>query len=113
MDGQRELLDRLLTQTWWRHGGQPGSTGAGAHSPLDVEVAAIRLVRDWGRTFRLRDDAMNLSMARRQMLLGRLPHRIKHLPGLFLTGSWTHPGQWISFCSVSGVLTADEALAPA
>jgi phytoene dehydrogenase-like protein len=97
-DGQRELLDRYVAETWWRDGID------------EVEVVHRRLVGDWGRTFRLRSDAMNLVMARRQMLLGRLPHRIKHLPGLYLTGSWTHPGQWISFCSVSGVLAADQAL---
>jgi len=97
-DGQRELLERYVGESWWR-------------SDVDgVEVVETRTIGDWGETFRLRNDAMNLVMARRQMLLGRLPYRIKHLPGLFLTGSWTHPGQWISFCSVSGVLAADQAL---
>ena len=97
-DGQRRLLDRLVAAPWWR-------------SDVDqVEVVGTRLVSDWGREFRLRDDAMNLIMARRQLLLGRLPHRIRHIPGLFLAGSWTHPGQWISFCAVSGVLAADQAL---
>ena len=97
--GQRALLDRLVDASWWRAGID------------DVEIAATRLVSDWGREFRLRDDAMNLIMARRQLLLGRLPHRIAHMPGLYLAGSWTHPGQWISFCSVSGVLAADQAIA--
>lgn len=99
--GQRNLLNTMVQDSWWQAG------------ISDVDVVATRLVGDWGRTFRLRDDAMNLVMARRQMLLGRLPHKVKHVPGLFLTGSWTHPGQWISFCSVSGVLAADAALATA
>lgn len=100
-EGQRALLDEYLSERWWRD-----PTGS---DEVEVEVAATRLVADWGRTFRLRDDAMNLTMTRRQMLLGRLPHRIDHLVGLYLTGSWTHPGQWISFCAVSGVLAADLA----
>jgi len=96
--GQRALLDEMVGADWWRGG-------------IDsIEISATRLVPDWGREFSLRDDAMNQIMARRQLLLGRLPHRINHLPGLFLAGSWTHPGQWISFCSVSGVLAADAAL---
>jgi len=99
--GQRALLEAYLGERWWRDTGGSGE--------IEVEVAATRLVADWGTTFRLRDDAMNLVMTRRQMLLGRLPHRINHVAGLYLTGSWTHPGQWISFCSVSGVLAADLA----
>lgn len=97
-NGQRELLDQMVEASWWRD----GIDGA--------EVVHTRLVSDWGSEFRLRDDAMNLVMARRQLLLGRLPHRIAHMPGLYLAGSWTHPGQWISFCSVSGVLAADRAM---
>ncbi len=96
--GQRDLLSRLIEKSWWQEGID------------DVEVVATRLVSDWGKEFRLRDDAMNLIMARRQLLLGRLPHRIAHISGLYLAGSWTHPGQWISFCSVSGVLAADAAM---
>ena len=96
--GQAALLERLVEQTWWRDGVD------------DVQIVGRRLVSDWGREFRLRDDAINLVMARRQLLLGRLPHRIAHMPGLYLAGSWTHPGQWISFCSVSGVLAADRAM---
>jgi len=98
-DGQQRLLDQMIDATWWQD------------EVTNVEVVGTRLVGDWGREFRLRDDAMNLIMARRQLLRGRLPHCIKHIPGLFLAGSWTHPGQWISFCSVSGVLAADQALA--
>ena len=28
--------------------------------------------------------------------------------GLYLAGSATHPGQWVSFCAISGVLAADR-----
>ena len=30
--------------------------------------------------------------------------------GLWLCGSATHPGQWVSFCAISGVLAADKLL---
>lgn len=100
--GQRDLLNAMVEdRSWWGEGIE------------DARVVGTRLVSDWGREFRLRDDAMNLVMARRQLLLGRLPHRIAHVRGLYLAGSWTHPGQWISFCSVSGVLSADQAMADA
>jgi phytoene dehydrogenase-like protein len=41
------------------------------------------------------------------MRKGRLPHRSPHVKGLYLAGSATHPGQWVSFCAISGVLAAD------
>ena len=105
-DGQRRLLDAYLAERWWRR----TTAGNGSEvGELDVEVATTRIVDDWAGTFRLRDNAMNLAMARRAMLQGRLPHRVAATPGLFLTGSWTHPGQWVSFCAVSGVLAADAA----
>ena len=27
---------------------------------------------------------------------------------LYLAGSSTHPGQWVSFCAISGILAADR-----
>ena len=29
---------------------------------------------------------------------------------LYLAGSSTHPGQWVSFCAISGILAADRVL---
>ena len=104
--GQRDQLDRYVAERWWRC----QSPGFRRADELEVELVATRTIDEWSRTFRLRDDAMNLAMARRQMLEGRLPHTVAAVPGLHLTGSWTHPGQWISFCAVSGVLAADAAM---
>jgi phytoene dehydrogenase-like protein len=44
------------------------------------------------------------------MRAGRLPHRCPFLRGLYLTGSATHPGQWVSFCAISGVLAANALI---
>jgi phytoene dehydrogenase-like protein len=50
---------------------------------------------------------MNPVMTAKFMLEGRLAHRSPDLGGLYLAGSATHPGQWVSFCAISGVLAAD------
>ena len=52
-------------------------------------------------------DAMNPVMTARLMRAGRLAHRSPFVRGLYLCGSATHPGQWLSFCAISGVLAAD------
>jgi phytoene dehydrogenase-like protein len=93
--GQEERLDSLLEETWWRDG-------------LDgVKVVARRVPATWGSEFRLHRDAMNPVMTARLMRKGRLAHRSPFARGLYLCGSATHPGQWVSFCAVSGVLAAD------
>jgi phytoene dehydrogenase-like protein len=97
-DGQRERLDRLLAEGWWRE-------------PIDgAEVVATRTPAVWGREFRLHRDAMNPVMTARLTRAGRLAHRSPHARGLYLAGSATHPGQWISFCAISGILAANLLL---
>lgn len=49
---------------------------------------------------------MNPVMTAQFMREGRLAHRSPHCRGLYLAGSATHPGQWVSFCAVSGILAA-------
>ena len=44
------------------------------------------------------------------MRAGRLAHRSPWIRNFYLTGSSTHPGQWVSFCAVSGILTANQLL---
>ena len=85
----------MLASQWWREGLQ------------DIEVVASRTVRQWGREMRLYQDSMNPSMTREMMLRGRIAHRSPWFRGLYLAGSSTHPGQWVSFCAISGVLAAD------
>jgi phytoene dehydrogenase-like protein len=89
------MLDRILAEPWWRAG-------------LDeVRVLGRRLPADWGAEFRLHRDSMNPVMTARLMRRGRIPHRSPWVRGLYLCGSSTHPGQWVSFCAISGVLAAD------
>jgi 1-hydroxycarotenoid 3,4-desaturase len=97
-EGQRRYLDALVAEPWWREG-------------LEVEVRHRRVPADWGREFRLHEDAMNPVMTARAMRAGRLPHRSPWIRGLYLAGAATHPGQWVSFAAVSGIHAADTLLA--
>jgi phytoene dehydrogenase-like protein len=92
---QEEALQRMLDDPWWREGLR------------DVKVVHKRTVRAWGRDMHLYRDSMNPAMTRRMMLRGRLPHRSPWVKGLYLAGASTHPGQWVSFCAISGILAAD------
>jgi phytoene dehydrogenase-like protein len=95
-DGQRRFLDSLLEQRWWREG-------------LDeVRVLDARIPSEWGSRHHLFEDSMNPVMTASFMRAGRLAHRSPYVRGLYLAGSSTHPGQWISFCAISGVLAADD-----
>lgn len=97
--GQIALLDQTLDEPWVRE----------AVGPFR-EVARL-VPASWGRRHVLHRDSMNPVMTAQFMRQGRLPHRVKTPRGLFLVGSSTHPGQWVSFCLVSGVLGARETLA--
>jgi phytoene dehydrogenase-like protein len=97
--GQRDYLDRLLAETWWRE-------AVGDYEVLDKRTPAI-----WGARYHLYRDSMNPVMTARLMRAGRLAHRSPSVRGLYLAGSATHPGQWVSFCAVSGILAAEEVRA--
>jgi phytoene dehydrogenase-like protein len=94
-DGQAKELKRLLDRDWWKDG------------LSDVELVASRTARQWGRDMNLYRDSMNPAMNRSLLLRGRLRHRSPWIRGLYLAGASTHPGQWVSFCAISGVLAAD------
>lgn len=94
--GQRAYLERLLAEGWWRE------------QVEEVRVLETRLPGDWGRQFHLYRDSMNPVMTAAFMRAGRLAHRSPHVHGLYLAGSSTHPGQWVSFCAISGILAADR-----
>ncbi len=94
--GQNELLDAVLADPWVARRVGP------------FEELARLVPATWGRRHVLHRDSMNPVMTARFMRQGRLPHRIASPDGLFLVGSSTHPGQWVSFCLISGVLGADE-----
>jgi diapolycopene oxygenase len=94
--GQREFLQRLLEESWWR-----SAVG-------EVRVLATRIPAEWGVDYHLYRNSMNPVMTARFMRQGRLAHRSPHVLGLYLAGSATHPGQWVSFCAISGILAADR-----
>jgi phytoene desaturase len=93
---QSEFLQRIVEEPWWR-----------AHVG-EARVLATRIPAQWGREFHLYRESMNPVMTARFMRRGRLAHRSPHVAGLYLAGSATHPGQWVSFSAVSGVLAADR-----
>ncbi len=95
--GQTELLNRILAEDWWQE-------GVG-----DLHVLDTRVPKSWGRRYHLYRDSMNPVMTARFMRQGRLPHASPVADNLFLAGSSTHPGQWVSFCAISGVLAARAA----
>lgn len=96
--GQAERLEHLLAEPWWRKG------------LVDVAIRHKKLPVDWGRTHHLWRDAMNPVMTAAFMRRGRLAHRSTAADNLHLVGSATHPGQWVSFCAISGVIAAEDAL---
>ncbi len=98
--GQHQLLDAILQEPWVRQ-------AVGPFRELARLVPAT-----WGQRHALYRDSMNPVMTAAFMRQGRLPHRLNHPKGLFLVGSSTHPGQWVSFCLISGLLGAHEALRP-
>src|SRR5205085_6279550 len=93
--GQHDYLDRLLAEEWWRKGFS------------EVRVLAKRCPAQWRSEYNLYADSMNPVMTARFMRQGRVAHRSPYLHGLYLAGSSTHPGQWVSFCAMSGILAAD------
>jgi phytoene dehydrogenase-like protein len=95
-EGQRAYLDEVLAETWWRE-------HVGEH-----RVLATRIPAEWGAQYHLYADSMNPVMTAKFMRAGRLAHRSPHVRGLYLAGSSTHPGQWVSFCAISGILAADR-----
>lgn len=94
-EGQNAFADQLLEETWWRE------------EVKNFRVLGRLVPVSWGERFALFGDSMNPAMTSRFMLQRRLPHKSPHLRGLYLAGSSTHPGQWVSFCAISGILAAE------
>jgi phytoene desaturase len=93
--GQAEYLEELLQEKWWQEGID------------EYRVLARRTPVEWSTEYSLARDSMNPVMTAKFMREGRLAHRSPDIRGLYLAGSATHPGQWVSFCAISGVLAAD------
>ncbi len=96
--GQREYVERILAEPWWRE------------AVREFRVLATRIPAEWGAEYHLYRNSMNPVMTAQFMRAGRLSHRSRDVPGLYLAGSATHPGQWVSFCAISGILAADQLL---
>jgi phytoene desaturase len=95
---QRAYLDRLLAETWWQEG------------LSEFRVLATRVPSEWGAQYNLFRNSMNPVMTAGFMRAGRLAHKSPYARGLYLAGSSTHPGQWVSFCAISGILAANDLL---
>ncbi len=93
--GQSSYLDRLLAEQWWREDFR------------DIRVLGKRIPHQWGSEYNLYANSMNPVMTARFMRQGRIAHRSPYVRGLYLAGSSTHPGQWVSFCMISGILAAE------
>lgn len=94
-DETLQHLQHLSTQSWWQQG-------------LDkIKIRGTRTPACFGSAATLYQDSMNPVMTQSFMRRGRIPHRIPEIEGLFLAGSATHPGQWVTFCAISGVLAAE------
>ena len=96
--GQRAYLDRVLSEDWWKAG------------LSDITVLGTRIPLEWGKRHLLYKDSMNPVMTAAYMRRGRLPNRSPIADNLYLAGSANHPGQWVSFCAISGLLAADAVL---
>jgi phytoene desaturase len=95
VEEQRKYLAGVLDEEWWKE------------YVSEYRVVTTRVPAEWGAQYHLYRDSMNPLMTAKFMRAGRLSHRSPHVRGLYLAGSSTHPGQWVSFCAVSGVLAAD------
>ncbi len=95
---QRQYLEKILSENWWK-------PEAG-----EVRVLATQVPADWNSRFHLYRSSMNPVMTAKFMRAGRMPHRSPYFKGLYFAGSSTHPGQWVSFCAISGVLAAKSVL---
>lgn len=98
VEEQRSYLDRLLAESWWREGID------------EYRVLATRVPAEWGAQYNLYKNSMNPVMTAGFMRAGRIAHKSPYARRLYLAGSSTHPGQWVSFCAISGILAADAML---
>jgi phytoene dehydrogenase-like protein len=97
--GQDRLLDAILDEPWWK-----------TFAP-EARVVGRRIPTSWGTEHHLHRESMNPVMTARFMRKGRIAHESPQAERLFLAGSATHPGQWVSFAAISGILAADRLLA--
>lgn len=98
-EGQTDYLNTVIGEDWWRAG------------TSNIETLGTRIPLEWGRRHHLYRDSMNPVMTAKYMRRGRLPHSPSLASNLHLAGSATHPGQWVSFAAISGILAANAITA--
>lgn len=92
---QVKLLDDIINSMWWKEDIE------------DFKVLYKRTSNDWGKKYNLYKNSMNPVMTASFMRKGRMPHKSKYMDNLYFCGSSTHPGQWVSFAAISGILSSD------
>jgi len=92
------IVEQVLAESWWKEG------------ITNYEVLGYNTPSSWGKKFLLYEESMNPVMTAKFMRMGRMKHKSPHFKGLYFCGSSTHPGQWVSFCAISGILTANQLL---
>ena len=91
----QNFCERLLSEDWWQS------------TSMSWKLLDARTPQRWGSEFSLYQNSMNPVMTGSSFRSGRLAHKSPWIQGLYLAGSSTSPGQWISFCGISGILAAD------
>ena len=91
----QKFIEKLLSEKWWQPAG------------LTWKLLDVRTPEKWGSDFFLYENSMNPVMTASSFRSGRLAHKSPWVEGLYLAGSSTSPGQWVSFCGISGILAAD------
>ena len=93
-----KIIQKVLNESWWKDG------------ITDYKVLSYNTPNSWSEKFTLYKKSMNPVMTSEFMRQGRIKHKSPYFKGLYFTGSSTHPGQWVSFCSISGILTAQQII---
>lgn len=94
----KKMIDAILEETWWKEG------------ITDFEVVSYNTPRTWSEKFVLYNKSMNPVMTSKFMRMGRIHHKSPYFKGLYFCGSSTHPGQWVSFCAISGILASNHLI---
>jgi phytoene desaturase len=94
----KKMIDAVLEETWWKEG------------ITEYEVLSYNTPSTWSEKFVLYNKSMNPVMTSKFMRMGRMHHKSPYFKGLYFCGSSTHPGQWVSFCAISGILGSNQLI---
>lgn len=94
----KKMIDAVLEESWWKAG------------ITDFEVLSYNTPGTWSEKFVLYNRSMNPVMTSKFMRMGRMHHKSPYFKGLYFCGSSTHPGQWVSFCAISGILASNQLI---